>query len=84
MKRTFCEAAAEIAKRFKAKRAHIRNVEFNSLKPLDALRDKMGLDDHHRFLLRLAVHLVEIGKALKRSRYFEASGDMLKHIDRSR
>lgn len=75
------EAAAEIAKRFKAKRAHIRNVEFNSLKLFDALRDKMGLDDHHRFLLRLAVHLVEIGKALKRSGFQRASYDMLKHID---
>lgn len=75
------DAAAEIAKRFKCKIKHIRNVEANALLLFDEVASLLDLTEEDRFILRLSAHIVEIGKALKRSRYERATYDMLKHLD---
>lgn len=75
------DAATEIARRFKCKLRHIRNVESNTQSLFDALYKRLDMDLDDAFILRLAVHLVEIGKSLRRSGYERASVDMLKHLD---
>lgn len=75
------DAATEIAKKFKCKLKHIRNLESNTLILYEALSDLLDLDDSDSFLLRLSCNIAEIGKSLKRSGYERASYDMLKHLD---
>lgn len=75
------DAASEIARRFKCKLRHIRNVEANCLELFDSLRNPLQFGERDRYVLRLAVHIVEIGKALKRSGYERATHDMLRHLD---
>lgn len=75
------DAATEIARRFKCKLRHIRNMESNTRILFDALYERLDMDRRDGFTLRLAVHLSEIGKSLRRSGYERATCDMLRHLD---
>ncbi|MDO4754437.1 MAG: hypothetical protein Q4A41_05470, partial [Bacillota bacterium] len=75
------DAATEIARRFKCKIKHIRHVESHVRNLFRALEHTLDMNEDDFFTLRLAVHMVEIGKSLRRSGYEKASFDMLKHLD---